>query len=687
VGYWYSKVKKNRLLTGFYVRDWAEGMTREKVEEAYEQYGADTAAEARSGAIGVGAKDALYGMEACHVITVRDGIPVVLGVRTVEEDIDIKFYDAPEKQIAEANKNLKRVRAIDVSKNGTIVLFKIPSEGNHPRFERFKERLQNYYTLRNILGDKSRRVRLVDVQTGNSHILKHNPPKGVTEYDNSFDLMHKGDNYSVQVKIKRANKDLDKDKEYGYNLIVQDDRGAILDNTLFNFEDDMYAKKFFGTITINNWRQLYKNDETVLTDNREGLDFVNDFNKELRARIRYILNSLIDSEKKSIGPRPKISNEIRKRIMEAFSFANKIIESEGGGKEFPSEPQPPPSITELVGLKFSQSLLTLEIGEKREVKLYYNKEQIPLKSKITLIPSHSNLEIEPKVLVTNFETDIEGSLPLRILGIEAMDECTLRAKFNDFEAVLLIKVIPPVVMEPINGFSFTAKEVTMVVGTSKKLRLLTDTRVVKPGTLIKLTSSDSRVSIKKSRLNVSSGNISKFIDQEIVILNGNVTGVTAEIIARVNTSKGELKDTCKVKVIEKERPKNFFTNFQLDREKDGHQRASFERGTVYVHVNSPVLKHYFGDAQELLDLKKDKSGGAIPILADTILQCIAREMAKYFIERGIVHVLSDKETEIERQKNKIEYQYGERIHQMITEASRTSIVGSSSMNINEDTSS
>jgi ribosomal protein S18 len=47
-------------------------------------------------------------------------------------------------------------------------------------------------------------------------------------------------------------------------------------------------------------------------------------------------------------------------------------------------------------------------------------------------------------------------------------------------------------------------------------------------------------------------------------------------------------------------------------------------------------------------------------------------MAKYFIERGIVHVLSDKETEIERQKNKIEYQYGEKIHRMITEASRVS---------------
>ena len=267
---------------------------------------------------------------------------------------------------------------------------------------------------------------------------------------------------------------------------------------------------------------------------------------------------------------------------------------------------------------------------------------------------------------------MEGCLPLRITGTQPMDECILRAKFSEFEAILVIKVVLPEVIEPTNGFSFSVEEATMVVGTTKKLRLLIDTRLVKGGSLIKVASSDSRITVKNSRLNVKSANISKFIDQEIVQLIGNTPGVAAEIIAKVNSSKGELKATCKLKVIEKEKPKNFFTNFQLDREKDGHQRASFEKGTAYVHVNSPILKHYFGDAQELLDIKKEKGGGAIVILADTILQCVSREMAKYFIERGIVHVLSDKETEIERQKNKIEYQYGEKIHKMITEASHFS---------------
>jgi hypothetical protein len=53
-----------------------------------------------------------------------------------------------------------------------------------------------------------------------------------------------------------------------------------------------------------------------------------------------------------------------------------------------------------------------------------------------------------------------------------------------------------------------------------------------------------------------------------------------------------------VKVIDKVPPKQFFKDLKLDDTKDGHQRASFENGTVFIHVNSPVLKKYFGEHQE-----------------------------------------------------------------------------------------
>jgi len=48
-----------------------------------------------------------------------------------------------------------------------------------------------------------------------------------------------------------------------------------------------------------------------------------------------------------------------------------------------------------------------------------------------------------------------------------MDECILRAKFSEFEAILVIKVVLPEVIEPTNGFSFSVEEATMVVELQK----------------------------------------------------------------------------------------------------------------------------------------------------------------------------------------------------------------------------
>jgi hypothetical protein len=66
-----------------------------------------------------------------------------------------------------------------------------------------------------------------------------------------------------------------------------------------------------------------------------------------------------------------------------------------------------------------------------------------------------------------------------------------------------------------------------------------------------------------------------------------------------------------VKVIDKVLPKQFFKYLKLNDTKDGHQRASFENGKVFIHVNSPVLKKYFGEHQEVLNGKKERSAVAM----------------------------------------------------------------------------
>ena len=55
-------------------------MSREEARRAFGKrgYGEDTSASRRNGAIGVGAKDAFYGMVNVDIITIKDRIPTLI---------------------------------------------------------------------------------------------------------------------------------------------------------------------------------------------------------------------------------------------------------------------------------------------------------------------------------------------------------------------------------------------------------------------------------------------------------------------------------------------------------------------------------------------------------------------------------------------------------------------------------
>jgi len=54
-------------------------------------------------------------------------------------------------------------------------------------------------------------------------------------------------------------------------------------------------------------------------------------------------------------------------------------------------------------------------------------------------------------------------------------------------------------------------------------------------------------------------------------------------------------------------------------------------------------------------------------LADTVLQCVTKEWAKFLLDRGVeVPLGANPEIEVERIRNKLEYKYGAEIHGRIT---------------------
>lgn len=668
IGYWHSMMKKRSAVTGFYVRDWGEGMSQATLAKAYESYGEDTAFGGRNAAIGVGGKDAFYGMEQCYVVSVKDHVAVCTSFRTSKDGVlectGARIAGAQILDKINKEANLRR-DPLQEEKNGTIVLFRIPKNAHHPHFQRLEDRLEKYYTLRNIFEDSSRKVTLIDVKKGTSTQISHKPLKGEIVHQSQICISHSGHSYDVEVIIYEANENLSKERDVGDDLLVQDDQGAVLDNTLFGFENYSAANSLFGKVIIHGWRDLYKVDETVLTDNREGLDFNNRFNKELRDKLSKILKPLIEANADEQTKTADLNSSLKKRINDAFSYINKLVEKEIGG-EFEGEIEKLEEAPE--GLQFSLSSMRLLLDQEKRLYLYVNPERVPPDSAILLDLTGDGVRIDPSTVVRTMPKYEERKVPsisVKIKGIKVGGHSTLKATYNELQTQTEINVVPEEVFSPKNGFAFEPEKVSITKGKKRNLRLVIDTRVVRRGTVVMLESQDERIRISYGKFIVLPPNLGENLREELLPVIGEVEGIHSQVIARTMAGRGEIEASCSVRVVEKEPPRQFLAGFHLDRERDGHQRASYEKGMVYVHVKSPVLQSYFGDEQAKLN--EEKRVDAVAILADTILQCVTKEWAKYLLDKGVEVALgSNPEIEVERIRNNLEFKYGAEIHQKIS---------------------
>lgn len=671
IGFWRLVKERRSSVSGFYVRDYGPGMTLEQVQKAYGKagYGEDTSDNTRNGAIGVGGKDALYGMEDCLVVTIRDGIAIVIKIITNEKGL--LAFKILESQyaldvITQVNKMISRnCKPISLTESGTFVLFRIPENHVGKRSDTLHIHLSNYYTLRNILTFDFRTVKLIEVNTGQTLILRHLPIEGEIIYEKTLTIPYRNKSYEVDVVIKKNEHDLDHQKEMGMCILIEDNRGAVLDNTMFGYESEPAAYRMFGKVTIHNWKSLYRDDQTVLTDNREGLDYNNDFNKLLKGQLLQVLKPLIEKERERQGTNPQLEKHLDQNIQKAFAFINKLMQKDPNeGIEEAADFDTPPE-----GIEFAKSTMTIPPNVKKSLKLYLNPSQVPTNSEISTTLSGDGITVEPSGTITT-PSSYEEKIPFvvfNIVGNKINTKSTLKAFYSDLEAEVDIYVKPEETFYPNAGFAFVSKSIILVKNKKKKIKLVIDTNLIKPGTAIDVQSEDERIEVSPKKLTVSfPPKLGKYLTEETIEVSARTSSLlSTRIIANTKTTMSEDRQAfCKIKVSEKEPPKVFFKGYKLDTEGDKRQRYRFSRdtGIVYVHVNAPILKNYFG-----ITLSKihDREPDAVAMLADTVVQCVTKEWAKWRIEKDKEEVLGDPQTEVERVANRLEYQYGAQLHQMI----------------------
>ena len=222
--------------------------------------------------------------------------------------------------------------------------------------------------------------------------------------------------------IKRAKEELDHDPDKGQNFLIETDQGGVLDNHMFDYGNDPAAARIFGNIIIHRWKTLFREDQGILPENREGLLWSHPFNKEIDVRLRQYLKPILDQERKKLGSNPKADKTVSEKMKTTLSFLNKLMK-ENIHEDEPDEKTPPEI------MEFSSTKIQIIPGKSRSVKLFINPNKIPPLTEITTslvegpkagctvhpigtVKTPDKYNYPPDVPYINFEIDgnVEGSI-------------------------------------------------------------------------------------------------------------------------------------------------------------------------------------------------------------------------------------------------------------------------------------
>lgn len=282
----------------FSVRDHAEGMSIEDVRNSFKTYGAATSGMKKGkrvrGYFGQGAKDALSSMVDGKICTFKDGWFTECGI-FIESNKPMYQISSP---ICPTPK-LRDTYKIDL--NGTVACFNAdPAKtGSVPKLDTVHEELANNYLLRKIMTNSKRKVLLVDKEIDKTRRLRYQIPNGKEILSDDF-IVSYGDfgDFPIHISIWRAEKELTQngdDRDGG--LLLVDEEDTVLGISLFKYDNEPLAARFFGEVRIGRFRDLLEREESVLTEERDGLVTRHPFTQKLIPEIEKRIEIKVKEER------------------------------------------------------------------------------------------------------------------------------------------------------------------------------------------------------------------------------------------------------------------------------------------------------------------------------------------------------------------------------------------------------
>jgi hypothetical protein len=437
------------------VRDSAEGMNSDEMDLKVGTYAEATSGfkEGRSvrGLWGRGLKDSIYGLGQGSVDSISNGIFNRCSL-FIKDGIPMYERESP----ILANDTIREQFVIP-SGNGTIVEIVISRDDVRTKqFDNLRRMLEKHFELRTIMSNPQRSIVLRDLgQRGKvkrEAVLAYKAPVGVEVLNEEFSIP--GTPATAHLEVFRSEDPLStpaEEAEYAEGGLLVISKRVVFGLTLFRFESNEYAARFYGRLTCDYLHELLNNDEPVLTATRDGINFRHPFTKALKEIVEQKLEPLVEEERKRARSeeRTAVNKKLKAKLDLALKQLNSIAQLElgdGKGGEDGDEDRAP--TVPLNGFGFVPKYAHVLTGKPGQLTLRaFVPDVVAAGSLVTVQSDNPEVTIlTPQVVIEAREdypnvgqarVEIEG----RQVGALAAVTATLEGSENTLEAEALVKVI------------------------------------------------------------------------------------------------------------------------------------------------------------------------------------------------------------------------------------------------------
>lgn len=662
--------KESRLVR---IIDQAEGMTTKDLEEKFETYGAEKSGAYSGygvrGIFGQGISDVLFYHSQGTVKSIKDG-----------EASICKFYERGEKRFINVERIEKNTSILSKewginSSNGTVIEFIADKDTVLHEFENMANKLSGFYMLRLINTNDNRKVILQHTNRKGGKreaVIKYVPQKGELVEHKEFTMQF--ENYApvkIDVDLYKSSSPLSMigdERESG--LLVYDDKDAVYDQTFFGLDNFPGADKYYGFMKLTGAREIIlakinskKHPEEILSDTRDGFNQQHEFYKNLEQIIKDWLYPILNKGRRSLT-NGGLSEATQERHKLAFDELNKLHSQLTGESAYGT-------IRAVVkkrpagGMEFARSQIMVTAKKKYGLQLAIDTRIIKPGSLIKVTSSKKNIGFTPEsIKVEKPDENADGVLikTITIYGTRPETVDTLVATFERRKASVVITVIHQDIFYPENGIAFNPDYFSAIVNRESKLNLYIDSRFIKNGDQIKLTSSNKHIKLKLEKLILSPKNFRHgVIVKYPVIFVGEKTEESGTIEAHCKEYSAQVRIDIKDKSAKK--PSSLvgkFRGWDFDEKVTMPFQATYDPyqesetcGFILINPNHPINVKYFGENPKKSDV--EKSTIAQLYLAETILNESLNVTIPEAIQKGTLPKRSDYDVLYYISQKKYEY--------------------------------